>query len=107
MNEAKWNAAELIAYNPEPMVLEAGITINQRKKVREAVLARDEKGLRKIVTDDMVDIFSASGTVEDCIRKIEAHVKAGVDHPILAFPLGPDRKEAIRLITEHIAPHFV
>jgi 5,10-methylenetetrahydromethanopterin reductase len=106
MNEAKWNTAELVAYNPEAMVLGAGITNNERNRVRQAMLARDEESLRKMITDDMINAFSASGTVEDCIRKVRLHIEAGVDHPILAFPLGPNRRTAIELIAEHIAPAF-
>lgn len=106
INEAKWNAAELVAYNPEDMILRTGITSNERNRVREAMLTRDEESLRRIVTDEMVNVFSASGTPEDCIRSIRSHITAGVDHPILAFPLGPNRRTAIELITEHIVPAF-
>ncbi|AGK62110.1 Coenzyme F420-dependent N5,N10-methylene tetrahydromethanopterin reductase-related flavin-dependent oxidoreductase [Archaeoglobus sulfaticallidus PM70-1] len=49
--------------------------------------------------------FSIMGNREECIEKIEAFIKAGVEHFIL-INIGPDPKETLRIYGEEIVPYF-
>jgi len=49
------------------------------------------------IDDDVVDYLTASGTPEECRRKIEAYRAAGVQMPIL-FPLDPNVQMAIETL---------
>ncbi len=53
-----------------------------------------------------VEAFCLAGTPEDVIRRIEDLVAAGVGHITFCPPLGPDRREAIRLLGASVLPHF-
>jgi len=49
--------------------------------------------------------FSISGTVEECIEKIDRYIKAGVRHFIL-INVGPDVKYVMKAYSEEIIPYF-
>lgn len=65
----------------------------------------DKEGARKLVTDDMLRL-AIVGTPDECVDTISGMVEAGVTHVSLGGPLGPDPREAIRLIGERIIPAF-
>jgi 5,10-methylenetetrahydromethanopterin reductase len=46
------------------------------------------------------------GTPDDCIDRIEKLIEKGLTHIRFGPPLGPDPKEAIRLLGEKIIPYF-
>jgi len=51
----------------------------------------DMKRVGSLITDDMVDKFSVSGSPKECIRKMRKYVGAGVNHFSLCMPQGhPD-----------------
>jgi 5,10-methylenetetrahydromethanopterin reductase len=43
----------------------------------------------KLVPDDVVQLITASGTVDECREKVAEYVAAGCTCPVL-YPLGPD-----------------
>jgi 5,10-methylenetetrahydromethanopterin reductase len=43
----------------------------------------------ELVPDDVVQLITASGTPEECKRKVREYLDAGATCPIL-YPLGPD-----------------
>lgn len=58
----------------------------------------------KIPVEAAID-FSISGTVDQCIEKIEKYIKAGVKHFIL-INVGPDIKYVLKVYSEEIIPYF-
>ena len=70
--------------------------ISEREKLRE---------LGKLYPDEICFEFTISGTVDDCISKIEEYAKCGVEHIILQN-FSPDFDWSIKEYSEKILPHF-
>ncbi len=49
--------------------------------------------------------FSISGTVDDCMRRIEEFARSGVEHFVLVN-VGPDAKRTFEAYARHIIPYF-
>lgn len=49
--------------------------------------------------------FSIAGSPDECINKIDEFIKAGVKH-LLLINAGPDPRQALRIYSEKILPHF-
>ncbi len=58
------------------------------------------------VTDRMIESFALYGNPEECIEKIEELKDVGVTQIVSGSPIGPDKDEAIRMISEKIIPSF-
>ncbi len=58
------------------------------------------------VTDEMIDAFALYGTPQECIEKIEELKDEGVTQVVAGSPIGPDKKEAMKIISEEIMPEF-
>ncbi|MEM2897358.1 MAG: 5,10-methylenetetrahydromethanopterin reductase, partial [Candidatus Bathyarchaeia archaeon] len=58
----------------------------------------------KLITSEMVDALTISGTPEECIAKFKAQIDAGINQIIFSSPYGPSIEEAFRLIKEEIIP---
>jgi 5,10-methylenetetrahydromethanopterin reductase len=63
-----------------------------------AVARRDWEGAKKFIGDEVVHAHSISGTPEECVKRIEEFVKAGIGLPIL-LPMGTQeaRKRVVEL----------
>jgi 5,10-methylenetetrahydromethanopterin reductase len=59
----------------------------------------------KLCPDDMVDLFTLSGTPQDAVARIERLLQLGA-RAFNFFPIGPDRWESIRLFAENVIPAF-
>ena len=59
---------------------------------------------RSVPLEAAVD-FSISGTIDDCIRRIEEFARAGVQHFVLVN-VGPDAKRTFEAYAKHIIPYF-
>jgi len=85
----------------QPHIAKAnGIKESLVKEISEALGGWPAKpgGLEKakrLVDDKMVDMLTASGTPEDCRRKVKQYIKSGSTCPIL-YPLGDDVRLMIR-----------
>ena len=49
--------------------------------------------------------FSIAGTPEDCIKKIEEYIEAGVKH-FLLLNVGPDPRQVLNFYSKEIIPYF-
>lgn len=84
----------------------------QHSKVRAEDLdnvkrAFEEGGIRRaaeVVSPEMIDELTVSGTPDECVSKIERLGELGVNVPIAFDLLGPKPEEAIELITNEIIP---
>jgi 5,10-methylenetetrahydromethanopterin reductase len=53
----------------------------------------------KLVSDDVVQLITASGTPDECRAKVSEYVKAGCTCPVL-YPLGADVKQMVDAFTD-------
>ena len=60
----------------------------------------------KFVTDEMVQIYSVSGTPDEIIELFKYYEKQGIQQYIFGPPFGPDPKKAYELIRTEILPIF-
>ncbi len=58
----------------------------------------------KVVTPEMIDELTVSGSPDECIEKLERLGKLGVNVPIAFDLLGPNPDEAIELIAKRVIP---
>ncbi len=58
------------------------------------------------VTGDMIDTFALYGNPEQCIEKIERLKEVGVTQIVAGSPIGPDKKESMKMISDEIMPEF-
>jgi len=102
-----------IAFAPK-LVKEAGFESELPKDLPENLYAGvtlTEEGLRlfeefgKYVPDEVAVEFSIVGAPEDCARKVEEFVKAGVRHFVLVN-LGPDPKFVLDVFAKRIIPSY-
>jgi 5,10-methylenetetrahydromethanopterin reductase len=81
--------AELVGYGPDQV----------------AALRRGGPAAAEAVGDELVDRLTLSGTVDDCIRKIERLATIGVTH-LTIFPVGNDNTALIETLGREILPRF-
>ncbi|MEM3061695.1 MAG: 5,10-methylenetetrahydromethanopterin reductase [Candidatus Bathyarchaeia archaeon] len=81
-----------------------GIGKKEQETVREAFKKGGIEGAKKLITLEMVDALTISGTPEECIAKFKAQIDAGINQIIFSSPYGPSIEEAFRLIKEEIIP---
>ncbi len=62
-----------------------------------AITSRDWEGAKRFIDDEVVHAHSISGTPEECVKRVEEFVKAGVTLPIL-LPMGT--QEARRRVVD-------
>lgn len=84
----------------------AGIDVQEIQTVKAAIEKNDFARAENSLSERSLRNFTASGTPDEIIEQTEEMVKAGVNHIIYGYPLGPSREEAIRLIGEEVIPHF-
>jgi 5,10-methylenetetrahydromethanopterin reductase len=60
----------------------------------------------KAVTDHMLDSFSISGRPSDIVDKIDEILKLGVTQIVVGSPIGPNKADAIYIISKDVIPHF-
>lgn len=58
------------------------------------------------VTDEMIEAFSVYGTPEDCVERIEELRDIGVTQIVAGSPIGPDKKDSMKIISEEIIPEL-
>ena len=101
----------LVISSPEKLI-EAGykVEIPEGLKSYYEILPYSEdlikfKQYGNSIPDEALIEFSISGTVEQCIKKIEEYIKAGVKHFILVN-VGPNIKQVIEIYSKQIIPYF-
>lgn len=109
-NSARIVVAFIVAGSPPTVLERHGLSeeaVNGVKgALNNAFTKGDWGGVAKSVTDEMIDIFSVSGTPDDVIERINELSKAGVTQVVAGSPIGPDKKKSIKLIGEEIIPKF-
>jgi len=87
-------ARVLVHPGSKPVVEASGINLEEVKSLTNAVEKNDSMLIRKLVKNEWVMMLTASGTPQDCRRRIEEYIKAGVKLPLIV-PIGKNYKEVI------------
>lgn len=103
-------AKQVVAYivaGSIPEVLERhNILYEDALRLEQLLDQRKHQEAIEIVTPEMVEAFAVTGTVEECIDKIETLLKTGVTQIVCGAPLGRDIARAIKDISKTILPAF-
>lgn len=54
----------------------------------------------------MIEAFSICGTPEMCMEKINKLMKLGVTQFVVGSPIGPNMREAIKIVGQKVIPTF-
>jgi len=92
-------------YLEAPALATIGLAPEDFSEIGRLVEAGCSGEAASLVTDQMTDL-AIRGTPADVIQRIEAIADMGITQVSLGGPLGPDPAEAIRLMGEHVIPHF-
>lgn len=104
LRAAKQNVAEMVAVEPEELVISLGVGKGVREKVRMAYFKGDYKAAVKPMTEEIINAFAIAGTPDECAEVCHRLAKVGVDIVIFAPPLGPNRTEAVKLLGGKVLP---
>jgi 5,10-methylenetetrahydromethanopterin reductase len=74
-------------------------------RVVEAVAAGGVAAGAPLITDEIIDAFTASGDPEHVGRRLQEYADAGIRGLILQDPTGTGRSDALRLFAREVAPH--
>jgi 5,10-methylenetetrahydromethanopterin reductase len=109
--EAKAYARRALAiYLPylSPMTEIVGVEGEEMQRVRTASVRGDYGAAALALSDTSLDNFTLYGTPKDIIAKIERMAgEAPVSRIEFGTPHGPDEAKAVRMLGEHVLPHFV
>ncbi|AEA46824.1 5,10-methylenetetrahydromethanopterin reductase [Archaeoglobus veneficus] len=107
---AKIVVAFIVAGSPDIVFERHGISQEDVMRVKTALnnafTKGDWKSVHEAVTEEMVDIFSISGTPDEVIERIEELSKVGVTQVVAGSPLGPNKAKAIKIMGREIIPGF-
>jgi 5,10-methylenetetrahydromethanopterin reductase len=79
-----------------------GVTV-EHAAIRQALQRGDGEGAKRLVSDELAGLCSASGTPADFQARLRAYAAVGLDLPVLAPLGGPEEKRrAVRLALESL-----
>lgn len=103
VNAAKVVVAFIVAGSPDMVLERHGIDVASKASIGGAIAKGDFGSLMGgMVTNEMMDAFSISGTPEDCKARINELLDIGVTQIVAGSPIGPDKEKAIKLIGKEI-----
>ncbi len=91
---------------PDVVLDRHGISSEDAGKIGKALGEGDFGAAFGSVTDEMIDAFALYGTPEECTEKIQELAEKGVSQVVAGSPIGPDKKESMKIISEEIMPKF-
>jgi 5,10-methylenetetrahydromethanopterin reductase len=99
---AKRVVALVIADTPDAVIDMLGVDIERVKKIRETVAAENPKEGAEYVDDEILDVFSISGSKEHMVDRFEALEKIGATEIVIGPPFSGDWREATTEIFEEV-----
>ncbi|MEM3571968.1 MAG: LLM class flavin-dependent oxidoreductase, partial [Candidatus Bathyarchaeia archaeon] len=102
VKEAKKSLAFSIATTPEYVLKKVGMNSDELKPLSRAL--PDLEKVSELITEKMVEKFSIAGSLEECIKRIEAFKKAGINQ--LALITSTSNLRVIDLVCEKLIPYF-
>ena len=76
---------------------------NETKNIYEEFKKSGLKSNHELVTDNMLDSLVISGTQQECTKKLERFVDAGIDLPIIQFNPIDDTMRSFKLLTSTLS----
>lgn len=70
-------------------IKDSGIPVDH-EAVIAAIAKRDLKGAAALVPDEAVEAFSIAGSPDNCLRRLQDFIEAGLDEPILSLVGSPE-----------------
>jgi len=96
----------IVAGSPPQLLERHGIDVKKAEEIKEALKANDWGRAFGGVTPEMISAFSVCGTPDTCIERIAELLKSGISQFVVGSPIGANVREAIKLISQRIIPHF-
>jgi len=96
----------IVAGSPPQLLERHGIDVKKAEEIKEALKANDWGKAFGGVTPEMISAFSVCGTPDMCIERITELSKSGISQFVVGSPIGANVREAIKLISQKIVPHF-
>ena len=96
----------IVKMEPMEILKDTSHDLDRIKEITKyASMGRMDRAL-DLVTDDIIDAFTLTGTPEMIIDKIEKMQHLGMTHIVFGYPLGHNVKETIELLRNHILVAF-
>lgn len=87
-------------HGQHPILLEAGLTVEEIMPFRQALLAGESAA--HLVDDRLIDLFSVAGTPAECAERLQAWIEAGVNN-VCAFEVkGTDPSALMETIAKYL-----
>ncbi|MFW9768961.1 MAG: LLM class flavin-dependent oxidoreductase, partial [Candidatus Thorarchaeota archaeon] len=99
---AKRVVALVIADTPEAVIDMLSVDIERVEKIRKAVAATGPKEGVQYVDDELLDVFSISGSKEHMVDRFEALEKIGATEVVIGPPFSGNWREATAEIFEEV-----
>jgi len=96
----------IVAGSPPQLLERHGIDVKKAEEIKEALKANNWGQAFSGVTPDMISAFSVCGTPDMCIERIAELLKSGISQFVVGSPIGANVREAIKLVSDSIIPHF-
>jgi 5,10-methylenetetrahydromethanopterin reductase len=71
---------------------------------RSAVAASGPQQAGRLLADQVIDTFAATGDADEVTERLRSWTEAGVQLPLAWHTLGPDRRTALRVLARDVAP---
>ena len=98
--------AYLVAWIDYKKAEEHGMDLKIKTKIAELIEKGEEAAAAKLVTKQMMDLLTVSGTVEDCIAKCREYLQYDLDQLAFCEPFGARVVHSIELIARKIMPRL-
>lgn len=99
---AKPVVAYIVAGTSRNVLERHGVLEEDANAIKTLLRKRKFKDTMEKVTDDMLESFSICGTPKECRERIEELEAMEVSQIVTGTPIGPNKKEAIKIIGEKI-----
>ncbi len=80
---------------PDQVLDRHGIDIQRARKIGQHIKNGDFSDGFNLVSDQMIDSFSISGSPDECRERVEEIFNTGVDIVVIGSPIGPDPEKSL------------
>nr|MDO8133244.1 5,10-methylenetetrahydromethanopterin reductase [Candidatus Njordarchaeum guaymaensis] len=94
--------AFIAAATPDVVLERHGLSPERVQVIKRALASGQFKEAFKAVNDELLDVFSITGTPSQCTEKVAAILKEGVTQLVIGSPIGADKVKTIELIGSEI-----
>ncbi len=95
-------AALLAASMPVESLERHGASVKDVDKVREILASGGIQSVGEAVSNEMIDAFTISGTMENLFSRVKEFEKLGVTQMILSSPIGSKPEEVLKSLREEL-----